>query len=167
MRHPKDGQLQADSEHQMSDATDEAIAKANAFIDRGVSEYPHYTLLRKHLSAGYTGLAERHWVPSSFTPEAYERLVEHMQEWHADGKRFLTLKVTVTMRDVTMEDVTGEPIVVAAAAAPSSSRVRNAATPRVRNTATNRQLAALPDEQQVLEVAGNWSSSITAKWSCT
>lgn len=59
LRHPKDGQLQADSEHQSLDATDEAIAKATAFMDRGVSEYPHYTLDRQQLSAGYIGLAER------------------------------------------------------------------------------------------------------------
>ena len=76
------------------------------------------------------------------------------------------------MRDVTIEDVTGEPLATAAA---NTSKVRNAltaATPRVvapavRNTSTNRQLAALPVEQHALEVAGNWSSSITARWSCT
>jgi hypothetical protein len=171
IRHPRDGQLQADSEHQTSDATDEAIAKANAFIDRGVSEHPNYMLLRKQLIAGYAGLAERNWVPGSFTPEAYSRLVEHMQEWHAEGKRLLTLKVTATMRDVTMEDVTGEPVIAAA----STSRVRNAATPRarnattpaVRNTATNRALAAMPDEQDIMEVGGNWASAITARWTCS
>ena len=161
LRHPKDGQLQADSEHQLSDSTD-AFTKANAFIDRSIAEYSTspYTLDRKQLSAGYVGLAERNWVSSSvFTKESYSRLVEHMQEWHGDGKRSLTLRAVATMRDITMDDV------AAAGAEANTSRVRNAPTAAalkrvavtlgVRNTATNRALAVLGTEQGALQAAGN------------
>lgn len=93
----------------MSDATDEAFAKANAFLDRGVSKLPNKMLFRKQPSASYSTLAERRWVPGAFTVDDWHRLAEHLKEWHTDGRRSLTLKAVATMRDVTVDEVDQEP----------------------------------------------------------
>jgi hypothetical protein len=186
VRHVRDASkaMQADSQHQMSDATDQAITMADAFLDRGVKEEQTCTLVRKVLNAGYFGLAERNWVPGTFTPMVFASLVEHLKEWHEQGKQSLVIKVTAFVRDVTMEDVAAEaeaalePTTAAntsrvrnaaaiAAAAAVAPRARNAATLGVRNTATNQGLARMPVEQELMEVGGNYASGITAKWTCT
>jgi hypothetical protein len=179
LRHVKDlgKAMQADLAFESSDAIDEAITKANAFLNRGIGEEMNCKLVRKQLSAGYYGLAQANWIEATFTPSAYLALVEHMREWHAQGKLSLTIKVIALMRDVTMDDVTaaGDPEPTTTAAA-NTSRVRNAAAataagaaaPRpvalgVRNTATNRGIARMPSEQRKIEVGGNYASSITAR----
>jgi hypothetical protein len=49
--------MQADLAFESSDAIDEAITKANAFLNRGIGEEMNCKLVRKHLSAGYYSLA--------------------------------------------------------------------------------------------------------------
>jgi hypothetical protein len=179
LRHVRDTSkaIQADLEHQSSNATDEAITKANAFLDRGTAEEMNCKLMRKQLSAGYYGLAQANWIEGSFTPSAYSALVEHIREWHAQGKTSLVIKVVALMGDVTMDDTeaSGEPEPTTAAAAANTSRVRNTAAAAalgvvalgVRDTATNRAIARQPSEQREMEVGGNRASSITARWSCS
>jgi hypothetical protein len=149
LRHVRDTSkaIQADLEHQSSNATDEAITKANVFLDRGIAEEMNCKLMRKQLSAGYYGLAQANWIEASFTPSAYSALVEHIREWHAQGKTSLVIKVVALMRDVTMDDTeaSGEPEPTTAAAAANTSRVRNTAAAAalgvvalgVRDAATN------------------------------
>jgi hypothetical protein len=183
LRHVRDTStaraMQADLAHQSSDAIDEAITLANAFLDRGIAEERNCKLVRKQLFAGYYGLAQANWIEASFTPSAYSALVEHLREWHAQGKVSLTIRVIALMRDVTMDDVEGSEPEPTSGAAANTSRVRNAAAaaaaaaaprpvaPGVRNTATNRAIARQPSEQHEMEVGGNWASGITARWSCS
>jgi hypothetical protein len=177
LRHTDGSQLQAGGDFHNTDVVDEAYTTANAAVDRGIAKHPNTMLVRKHLSAGYIGLAERQWVPATFTPQGWSFLVEHLKEWHVAGKRTLTLKAVVIMRDIEVADVGREDEPAAAAntsrglvaATPTAApRARNAAVvPGQRNTATNRALARLASEQDALQVAGNWSSTITERWTCT
>ena len=171
LRHVDGVQLQAGGDFHNTDVVDEAFATANAAVDRGIAEHPTTMLVRKQLSAGYLGLAERQWVPAAFNAQGWSFLVEHLKDWHVAGKRSLTLKAVVTMRDVEVADIGYEDEQPIAAAAANTSRVRNTPIPtprsRVRNTATNLGLASMPAERELMEVGGNWASAITARWTCS
>jgi hypothetical protein len=84
-------------------------------------------------------------------------LLDRLAEFERYGKRGLTILVDVSV--VVRDDTVG------ITQAPWSSqarrpRVRPQATPRPRNTATNRQLEAMLAEVADLQGGGNWSSKI-------
>jgi hypothetical protein len=169
IKHPKDGLLQGDTESRQSDSTVEScLEHFNGLLDSGCKETPNHLLIRKQLLAGYSGLTSPNWILGSLTVASYQQLLGHLQEWHAEGKRHLTLKAHAFVRDFTMADVTASAASTtpAASATPTSTQATTTA-PTPRNTATNRQLAAAPAEREVMEVGGNWASEITARWTCT
>jgi hypothetical protein len=171
IRHNKAGQLQGDTGYRQSDATAEScIESFGALIDVGIQETPDKCLIRKQLLAGYTGLTTPNWVPGALTLRSYQQMLDHLKEWHVEGKRHLVLKINAFVRDTSMADV----VAADTAACPSTTRASQAALaavatdlPTLRNTATNRQLAGQSSEQEVVEVDGNWASEITKRWTCT
>jgi hypothetical protein len=168
IRHNKTGQLQGDTEYRQSDATAEScIESFGTPIDAGIHKAPGYILIRKQLLAGYTGVTALNWVPGAFTPRSYQQMLGHLKEWHVEGRRHLVLKINAIVRHCVMADVVGADTAIGSIAALASQAAAVAADPRPRNIATDRQLAAHPTEQDVMEVGGIWASEITARWSCT
>lgn len=71
--------------------------------------------------------------------------MERLKAWHDEKRKELTVKVTAVVETTT---IASQP------------------TPRQRNTATSRQLDALPSERTNQVEAGNATGLLTAKWSC-
>jgi hypothetical protein len=141
----------------------ESIAKVQMMIDDFGAESPHLKVIRTLFKCGHETMAEARWLSTS-NVDGYMVLLDRLAEFERHGKRGLTILVDVSV--VVRDDTVG------ITQAPWSSqarrpRVRPQATPRPRNTATNRQLEAMPAEVADLQGGGNWSSKIIETWTCT
>jgi hypothetical protein len=134
----------------------ESIIKVQMMIDDFGAESPHLKVIQTLFKCGYETIAEARWLSTS-NVDGYMVLLDRLAEFERYGKRGLTILVDVSV--VVRDDTVG------ITQAPWSSqarrpRVRPQATPRPRNTATNRQLEAMLAEVADLQGGGNWSSKI-------
>jgi hypothetical protein len=130
----------------------ESIAKVQLMIDDFGEQSPHYKVTRTLFKCGHETIAEARW-PSTSNVDGYMVLLDRLAEFERHGKRGLTIlvDVSVTIRD----DPFGAMQAPRLSQARRSRAARPQATPRLRNTATNRQLEAMPAEVRDLKGGGN------------
>jgi hypothetical protein len=141
------------------------VDKVKELNDTFERDHPHFQVVSRKYKAGYATTAEKNWQGTSHL-SSFSVLMEHLGEFHHAGKRGLQILVDTRVK------ITDDPMAaIAAIGGPpraSQARRRTATVPpRPRDTATNRQLEAMPAERAELQAAGNHSGKITDLWKCT